>query len=183
MTVATVMARCVGIERSRLCGDMPARESGLKARVDERATWNLWANRELVNWLGTLVRFPNLAESAFPILHGEDFWLARMQGRESLYGHDGVYTGSPPALLRSLLAQSGRLVSYARTLPESALLESLALDDAAAGHCSLSRVEMFRQCFRDSAYHRGQILARAGSLHLGDTPLTDYLRYPAHRAC
>ena len=47
----------------------------------------------------------------------------------------------------------------------------------------LSRAEMFRQCFRDSAYHRDRVIAVARSIHLGDAPMSDYLRYPSHRVC
>jgi uncharacterized damage-inducible protein DinB len=176
------MTGCVEIERCP-CGDGAVNETSLKARLEERATWNLWANKELAKWLGTLTWSHDLAGSAYLILHGEDFWLARMQGRDGLYAHDGAYSGSTPALLRSLVAQSGRLASYARAVPESSLLEMRALDDAAAGHCRLSRAEMFRQAFRDSAHHRGRILAHARSLQLGEPPMAAYLEYPAHRAC
>lgn len=137
-----------------------------------------------MNWLSTVAsRFPAVERTVLPMLYGEDFWLERVQGRDGRHTHDPAFTGTVEELLQQLLAQSGKLAAHARALPEAALLEKRALDTAGADTCTLSRAEMFGQCFNDSAYHRGQIIRLARELHFEEPPLADDLRYPAHRTC
>lgn len=92
--------------------------------MEDRATYNLWANKELVNWVSTVAgRFPGRRATVFPMLYGEDFWPERMQGRDGRHTHDPAFTG--PAGKGNESRAPGRGPGVARALALTRVLSSL----------------------------------------------------------
>lgn len=159
----------------------------LATLIADYAAYNLWANKQLVDWLKTkpaeaLEReipssFSSVKQTLVHIWDTETWWLGtlRQTNPESNYGR--VFEGEPEEVFEGLLAQSEDFAVYAQSLTETALQERCPFSIPYVGDFVRSRFELIQHCMNHSTYHRGQVVTIGRNVGLTDAPMTDFMFY------
>lgn len=163
----------------------------LQILAEEYAGYNLWANKQMVEWLRAKPAdileievpssFPTIKSTLFHIWNSEDGWLERLRRGKRRFDYDHVFEGTPRELFEGVLDQSAKFLDYIQNLPEQGFLEKIEFSVSNVGDYNLSVFEMIHQCLNHSTYHRGQIVTIGRNLKLTDPPMTDYLLYAGRK--
>jgi uncharacterized damage-inducible protein DinB len=163
----------------------------LQDLVRNYSEYNLWANRQFVEWLKTkspdvleqqvLSSFPTIKQTLFHIWNTEDSWLARMQKSKGRFDYFHVFNEANEELFDGVADQSARLLQYVQSLTESALSEQYKFSIPYTGDFDLAQADLIQHCLNHSTYHRGQIVTMARTIGLTDPPMTDYILYSNSR--
>ena len=155
------------------------------------SAYNLWANRNIVNWLktkpaGTIDRevissFPNLRQTLFHIWNTEDSWLSRLKKVKAKFSYGQVFDGLSEDLFDGILNQSAAFYEYVDSLTDMAFGENYQFSIPYTGEFDGTAAEMVQHCVNHSTYHRGQIVTMARNIGLTDPPTTDYMFYRMHK--
>ncbi len=163
----------------------------LQILAEEYTGYNLWANKQMVEWLRRKPAevlelevpssFRTIKATLFHIWDSEDSWLERLLHGQGRFGYHEDFKGSAEELFVGVLEQSEKLLAYIQKLPDPAFLEKYQFSIPYVGDYNLSAFEMIHQCLNHSTYHRGQIVTIGRNLKLTDPPMTDYLLYAGRR--
>ena len=159
----------------------------LETLLKDYTTYNLWANRLMVDWFrkkpaGLMTRevpssFPSIHKTLLHIWGAEKVWIERLNGDSPARFLTEYFTGATEEVFGGLLACSEQF------------RDLVADKDAAyfAGHSSYvhingnaytqNRAQMILHCMQHSTYHRGQLVTIARGLGLSDPPSTDYIAH------
>jgi uncharacterized damage-inducible protein DinB len=159
----------------------------LESLLKDSASYNLWANTQLVTWLRTnpaelLEReipssFPTLRDTLLHIWGAEEIWLDRlMQMPESTF-LSLRFTGSTEAILEGILKKSEAFKVYVHDLSDADFQEICTFKLLNGSEDSRTRVKMIHHCLNHSTYHRGQIVTMSHNFGPTDPPSTDYIKY------
>lgn len=159
----------------------------LAALLEDYAAYNVWANKQLVEWLKTKPSdvmdrdvpssFPSLKHTLVHIWDTEKWWLGTLQqlNPESNYGR--VFSGALQEVFDGVVNQSEEFAAYVRSLTEASLLEECPFSIPYVGDFVRSRFEMIQHAMNHSTYHRGQLVTIGRNVGLEDAPMTDYMFY------
>ena len=153
-------------------------ESTLK--IKELVSYNLWANKRLVQWLKNnnqelLVKecassFPNIHKTLHHILEGQLFYYAVLNQipYKNPWGNtlEGSYTG--------LIEQSTTFSNYAESQQHFNDLSEISIRNIQG---EFPKHELISHCMNHSTYHRGQIITMGHQLGMTKAPSTDLLFY------
>ena len=155
--------------------------------LKDYASFNLWANAKMVNWLQTkpLELMEREVPSSFPTLHltllhiwgAEEIWLERLRGIPPTTFLFQTFQGTTADVFEGVLAMSQRFAEYTHALSEADLQEAVAFRLFNGNEDTRPRYEMIHHCLNHSTYHRGQIVTIARNLGLTDPPPTDFMQY------
>ena len=157
----------------------------LTGLIKNYANYNLWAYKQLVDWLKTKPSsamnkevpssFPSLQLTLLHIWKIQRFWLATLtQTHESLSYAD--FEGTLDELFEGFISQSSEFSEYVNSLDEVALTENSYLKTPWF-EANLPRFEYVQHCMNHSTYHRGQLITIGRNVGLTDAPMTDYNFY------
>jgi uncharacterized damage-inducible protein DinB len=157
----------------------------LTGLIKNYANYNLWANKQLVDWLKTKPvsvmkrevpsSFPSLILTLKHMWKTQLFWLAVLnRTHESLTYEE--FDGTLDELFEGFISQSQEFADYVNSLDETALTESSYLKTPWF-EADLPRFEFIQHCMNHSTYHRGQLVTIGRNVELTDAPMTDYNFY------
>jgi uncharacterized damage-inducible protein DinB len=159
----------------------------LESLLKSSASYNLWANTQLVTWLKSkpaelLVRemyssFPTLRDTLLHIWAAEEIWIERMMQVPASTFLSFRFTGTTEDVLEGILKQSKAMESYVNDLSDADFQEICTFNLLNGTEDSRTRVKMIYHCLNHSSYHRGQIVTMARNFGLTDPPGTDYIKY------
>lgn len=164
-----------------------AQETTLATLLRNYASYNLWANTQLVHWLQTkpVERMEQEVPSSFPslrltLLHIwqiQGWWLGNLQKVPSDFVYGQPFYGAMEDIFNGIIEQSEAFVAFVESLPDSSLQENYAFSIPTVGEFALSGFEIIQHCMNHSTYHRGQLITIARNLGFTDAPMTDYMFY------
>lgn len=162
-------------------------DMNLVSLINDYATYNLWANKRIVEWLGTKPpetmerkvpsSFPTLKQTIVHIWETERAWFGYLQQIPNEHRWGEEFQGTAEDAFGGLLKQSEEFAGYVQLLTESSLQEALHLSIPYVGDFNCPRFEMIQHCVNHSTYHRGQIITMGRGIGLDDPPMTDYMAY------
>lgn len=154
--------------------------------VNDYATYNRWANEQLVAWLQTKSAdlmtqevpssFSSLRKTLVHIGNTERWWLYQLQQVAPALSEQALISESED-VFDALLSRSDELAAYVESLPEWALDEPGEFSIPYVGDFSESKRNMIQHCVNHNTYHRGQLVTIGRNLGFTDAPMTDYMFY------
>lgn len=159
--------------------------SSLSGMTNANASWNLWGNNTMINWLESkepelmdvevASSFSSIRKTLRHIWNVQDWWMANLLGETPPFTYGEVYTGSVQEAMEGLMASSARLVDYFESLSEEEMVATCKVAIPFTGDFDIPRFEMLQQVASHSGYHRGQVVTIGRHLGITDAPMTDYM--------
>lgn len=166
---------------------MEGSKMNLVSLIQDYANYNLWANKQLVNWLRTQAAdaverearssFFSAKQTLVHIWEAERAWLGYLQEIPFRHSWGENFTGPPEDAFCSILRQSEELAEYVQLLTESSLQYVCHYSIPSVGEFARARFEMIQHCINHSTYHRGQIVTIGHNVGMESPPMTDYMYY------
>lgn len=162
-------------------------ESTLGSLLKDYSSYNLWANKKLVEWLKSKPSY--LMENEIPssfssikltLLHiskTESWWLGNLKKLQPELDFRQTYQDSAEEAFERFIKQSEELDYFIQSLDENELAENCDFSIPFVGDFSRPRTELIQHCMNHSTYHRGQVVTIGRNLDLTDAPMTDYMFY------
>lgn len=148
------------------------------------ATYNLWANRTLINWLrekpAELMEvespssFATIKKTIIHIWQTQVYWLSVIKNEPTSGPEE--FNGNLTEAFAKLIDQSTELMVYIAGLDEQSLVKK-GLVVNPWFECNFENFEYVIQLINHSTYHRGQIITMAHCLGIKGAPMTDYNYY------
>jgi uncharacterized damage-inducible protein DinB len=156
----------------------------LKKLLSNYASYNLWANTTLVEWLKTKPAatwdtevpssFSSITKTIIHIWDTERFWNAVLKQLPAPPSFRYVkYEGTPEEAMQELIRQSEEIEAYVNSLSEEACADIRDLDTPWVKG-ALPQYEFIQHMINHSTYHRGQLITIGRNAGLEDAPMTDY---------
>lgn len=156
----------------------------MQSLIKDYATFNLWANTQLVNFLRTkppelMLRevpssYPSLKMTARHIWETEQFWLAVIQRNQG--AADAQVEDSVDAIFNLWLSNAQELSDFVNGLSTEELEEEVFFTTPWV-EASKPRHQFIHHVLNHSMYHRGQLVTIGRVLGFTDAPMTDYNFY------
>jgi uncharacterized damage-inducible protein DinB len=151
------------------------------------ASFNLWANQTLIEWIKTkpsevldkevASSFPSIIKTIIHIWDTERFWLCILKGVPPPNSFRRMeFEGTADEAMEGLLNESRNFAAYVNTLSENDMLEKCYLDTPWVKG-ELPKYEFIQHAMNHSTYHRGQVITIGRNVGLTDAPMTDYNYY------
>lgn len=158
----------------------------VSALLQDYASYNLWANTTLANWLRTKPEdnmhitvpssFSSIRATLLHIWATENYWLSMICQKEYVPIDAEHYDGDFDSIIDGLLETSERLLAFTDTLEDDAATGELFYDSPwVKGFRPLVQYGM--HVFNHSTYHRGQIVTIGRGIGYKDAPMTDFNFY------
>ena len=151
------------------------------------ATYNLWANSTLVDWLRSKPlelmereipsSFPTIKQTLLHMWGAEDIWLQRLKGISVTQFLSERFQGSTTDVFDGLIDVSTEFLAYVEALSDEDFEKQCPFRLLNGTEDSKPRIYMIHHCMNHATYHRGQIVTMARNFGLSDPPSTDYIRY------
>ncbi len=159
----------------------------LESLLKDYATFNLWANTQIVNWLKSKPvelmtqempsSFPTIRDTLLHIWGAEEIWLERLQLVSPSKFLSERFSGTVEDVFAGIVLKSGAFSAYVQDLSDADFQEICTFKLLNGTEDSRSRSKMIHHCMNHSTYHRGQIVTMARNFGLSDPPSTDYMKY------
>ena len=155
-----------------------------KKLISNYASYNVWANTTLVEWLKTKPAaswdqdvpssFSSITKTIVHIWDTERFWNSVLKQIPAPPSFRFVaFEGTPEEAMDALVEQSKEIEAYIEALSEEALSDIRLLDTPWVKG-ELPQYEFIQHLFNHSTYHRGQLITIGRNVGLEDAPMTDY---------
>ena len=151
------------------------------------ASYNLWANRRMVETFASLSEEQMEAhiESSFPsarltFLHiwdAEFAWLKRLQGNSPSAFPSKTFVGDIQVVYATFLKSSEEFLAFVEAQPASFFGETLSFRTISYGDQIQRAFEMVHHCMNHSTFHRGQLITMGRQLGIQKFPPTDFAYY------
>lgn len=148
------------------------------------ASYNLWANTRLVDWLRKKdshlfdevvpSSFPSLKLTLIHIWHTERYWCSILKKIEPVPYNE--FDGTIEELFVNLLAQSAELAAHIHSMSVEQVEEKILIISPWF-QSDLPGFEYLMHAVNHSTYHRGQLTSMGRNLGFTDAPMTDYNFY------
>jgi uncharacterized damage-inducible protein DinB len=157
------------------------------AILTDYTSYNLWANRVIINWLRskpseimlqeTISSYPTLHETILHIWAAEQIWLQRLRQEPTTPFLQYEFKGTSEEAFNGLLQCSTAFDAYVRGITEADLATVISFKLLSGVEDAQPREHMIHHCMNHGSYHRGQIVTMGRALGLTDPPSTDQMRY------
>lgn len=155
--------------------------------IKDYTSFNLWANQELITWLGKQPSewmdqeipssFPTIKLTLLHIWGAEDVWLKRLMGESP----SGFLSQSPDRDVQEvydgLSDISLKFKNHVHAMSDQELMTDCPFRLLNGTEDVRKKYEMIHHCMNHSTYHRGQIVTLARNFGISDPPATDFIRY------
>ena len=159
----------------------------LESLLKDYTTYNLWANRLMVDWLRKkpLELMTTEVPSSFPSLHltllhiwgAEKVWIERLNGDSPSQFLTQYFTGNTEEVFEGLLDCSEQFRDLIAGQDAAYFSGSSSYVHINGNPYTQNRAQMILHCMQHSTYHRGQLVTIARNLALVDPPQTDYIAH------
>jgi uncharacterized damage-inducible protein DinB len=159
----------------------------LTSLIADYAAFNLWANKQLVDWLKTKPleamehevpsSFSSVKQTLVHIWDTQTWWLGTLQQLQPESNYGRVFEGAMEEVFDGIVKQSEDFAAYAQSLTEELLQEQCPFSIPYVGDFTRMRFEMIQHCMNHSTYHRGQIVTIGRNVGFTDAPMTDFMFY------
>ncbi|WP_430408265.1 DinB family protein [Kordia sp.] len=151
-----------------------------KNNLEELVTYNLWANKRLLNWLKTNDKklltkqctssFPSIITTVHHILDGQLLYycILNEQPLKSSLGN------SIEEIFNELIEQSEAFVNYVKAQKSLNAFRSVKTKNLDG---NFHQFELIQHCMNHSTFHRGQLVTIGHQLKFTKAPSTDMLFY------
>lgn len=158
----------------------------MKELLQQYASYNAWANQQLIASIGNLPEaaveqelvssFPSIRKTLQHIWFAEDIWLQRIRLAEQPESMANNFEGPYNELAKKIIDQSNAIAAWVNQATEPQLQHVFAY---------LKNKEQFKQpvwqvlmhVFNHGTYHRGQLITMLRQLNAPSVPNTDFLTY------
>ena len=159
----------------------------LEILLKDFTTYNLWANRLMVDWLRKKPSELMTKEvpSSFPSLHltmlhtwgAEKVWIERLREDAPTPFLTQSFSGTTEDVFDGLLDCSEQFRDLIAGQNAAYFTSSASYVHINGKENTQNRAQMILHCMQHSTYHRGQLVTIARNLGLTDPPQTDYIAY------
>lgn len=161
-------------------------ETILQSLINDYASYNAWANLQLVNWLRTKPfeimdtevpsSFPTIKGTLIHILQTQYFWENIMMKVSFAENHLDTQQSTTEEVFHEIVTQSKLFSDKIHGFKEEELHVKIEIITPWFSS-NQPRYELIQHCMNHSTYHRGQIITMARNLGLTDAPMTDFNFY------
>lgn len=154
--------------------------------INDYASYNAWANLQLVNWLKTKPleimdtevpsSFPTIKGTLVHILQTQCFWENILMEVSFTENHLDAQQSATEEIFHEIVTQSKLFSDNIHSFKEEELYAKIAIVTPWFSS-NQPRYELIKHCMNHSTYHRGQIITMARNLGLTDAPMTDFNFY------
>ena len=147
------------------------------------ASYNLWANQRLIDYVSTKPEenlhaevkssYPGILKTFHHIFVVEEFWLDVISQTGKAPEWPNFEGLEKDVVFSAVIQQSEAILRYVKSLSEAALSEIIPLDTPWVKG-ELERYEFIQHLFNHSTFHRGQVVTIGRVLGFTDAPMTDY---------
>ncbi len=158
----------------------------VKSLLSAYAGYNLWANKEITQWLSqypeewlyreTPSSFSTIHTTILHIWDAEYVWLSRLRNEPLSAFPNKVFQGGREKLFREWLDYSADFLQEVLDSSEEEL-EQIRTYQAYGKTEQLSGIFMIQTCMNHGSYHRGQIITMGRMLDMSNPPKTDFIQY------
>lgn len=145
---------------------------------------NLWANRQIVEWLGGKpmdeIRrempssFAGILPTLVHLAQVQEFWFSVLSAaKTSAFATSGDFE----AVCQNYLKVSENLAELAAESDEKFFGEQIVFHAPNVGEIRQKRADLLTQCMTHNIHHRGQFAAIGRALGYTDAPMIDYIYY------
>lgn len=159
----------------------------LDSLLKDYASFNLWANTRMVNWLREKPAellyqevpssFPSLEKTLLHLWDGQFIWLERLNNRPVSDFPSKTFSGSASDVFNGLLASSEQFNNFVAALPEEAFSQPRTYRQFNGEDYATPCAEIIQHCMNHGTFHRGQLVTMGRCLGLTDPPKTDFTLY------
>ncbi|MBC9797047.1 DinB family protein [Sinomicrobium weinanense] len=164
------------------------KDTAINALAKNYASYNLWANTRLVEWLRTKPEsvverevpssFPSIKLTLAHIWQTERYWYSILKKEEPKTFEE--FNGTPEDAFTNILQQSSELADYINSLTGESIEEKILIESPWFTS-DFPGFEYVMHCVTHSTYHRGQVITIGRNLGFTDAPMTDYNLYNVER--
>jgi uncharacterized damage-inducible protein DinB len=148
------------------------------------ADYNLWANRQYVNWLAEKPKellnqelpssYSSILKTLNHIWSAEEYWFSIITKTIDFENRFVVETFDKDEILNGLINRSNQLAKAVRSFTESELVEKIKVVSPWF-EATLPRYEYLQHQVNHTSYHRGQIVTIGRNVGVIDAPMADYI--------
>jgi len=159
----------------------------MKNLLEKYATYNRWANQELLATISQLDEsqlhqeisssFPGIYKTLLHLLDAEGIWWQRLNLVRQIERPSGHFSGNFEVLSKKLLLQSGQWEEWVANASENQLQELLAYQNSKGEQFNQPVNEVLLHLFNHGSYHRGQLVTMLRQLGIEKIPSTDFIEW------
>jgi uncharacterized damage-inducible protein DinB len=163
----------------------PSELNGMKILLQQLATYNIWANKKLMEVILNLPEEKQMAEvpSSFSslyktVLHmwdAESAWWQRMKLHERLVIPSENFKGSMKDVVNGLSQQSEQWLDWVSSASDIALDHVFQYQNSKKEQFKQPIYQMLLHVFNHGTYHRGQLINMLRQLGIEKLPQTDFV--------
>lgn len=163
----------------------PSELNGMKILLQQYATYNIWANKKLMEVILNLPEEKQMAEvpSSFSslyktVLHmwdAESIWWQRMKLHERLVIPSENFKGSMKDVVNGLAQQSEQWLDWVSSASDIALDHVFQYQNSKKEQFKQPIYQMLLHVFNHGTYHRGQLINMLRQLGVEKLPQTDFI--------
>lgn len=165
-------------------GQSIATQASASQIQQQYAAYNLWANRQLSDWLMAAPAdawtkeiessFNTLEKTALHIWSAEYLWLQVLLDQPYDDNPTKNFDGAPKDLVAGWLQASIDFAGYVKQLDEESISGSRG---SGSDRPPLAVTDIIQHCMNHSTYHRGQLITMGRQAGLPPPPQTDFIYY------
>ena len=163
----------------------PAELYGMKDLLQQFATYNIWANKKIMELVLSLPEEKQMAEvpSSFnslykTVLHmwdAESVWWQRMKLHERLIIPSENFKGTTKDAVNGLMQQSHQWFDWISSASDIALDHVFQYQNSKKEQFKQPIYQMLLHVFNHGTYHRGQLINMLRQLGIEKLPQTDFV--------
>lgn len=153
----------------------------------ELASYNLWANNTVFNWLNNITEeqwnkevessFKSLALTCIHIAGAEKIWLERFTNIENPIFLFNEFKGNKKELISIWQKASSSLKIFIDNINQDLLHQTFSFTRLNGDVEKMLYWKAFAHVFNHSSYHRGQVVTLLRNVGFKDISSTDYLAF------
>lgn len=159
----------------------------MKQIVTQYATYNLWANTILIDYIKKLSNeqqhafaassFPSLYKTIVHMWETERNWLKRLQFIENIPAGGGSVTLLFNEVANSLLQKSEMVKEWIEKATPEKIEHVIAYQNSRREQFKQPVFQILLHLFNHQTYHRGQMVSMFHQLQLNNIPNTDFISW------
>lgn len=159
----------------------------LNTLIADYATYNLWANTQLVEWLRSKPvelmteevpsSFSSLQATLLHIWDVERSWLGHLKQAPVPSFRLSGFDGTLDEILEGILRDSAAVMEHVNALSYNELISGCFFSIPYVGDQTVPAFEIVQHTLNHSTYHRGQLVTIGRNVGITDAPMTDFMFY------
>jgi uncharacterized damage-inducible protein DinB len=159
----------------------------MKELLTQYATYNIWANNEILSVILSLTKeqqrqgitssFPSIYGTCYHLYDAESIWYQRLQQVEKMIRQSENQEASMQDVANGWQQQSALWLNWISTVSEEQLKEIFHYQNMKGEQFEQPLYEVLLHLFNHSTYHRGQLVTMLRQLGVEKIPATDFVHW------